>query len=120
MPLDFATPASERRLFPKVEIDMVPGEDESTDRQIREEIVHLFALVLGRKESADGAEVNRAYDLFAGILEDARERKGVEPIESYHCRSTPGEGRDKDPKYAMRAWRGVVTYLLRQREFLYE
>ena len=119
VPLDFARPASERRLFPKVEIDMVPGEDESTDRQIRDEIVHLFALVLGRKEAPDGAEVNRAYDLFAGILEDAREHKGVEPIESYHCRSS-GEGRDKDPKYAMRAWRGVVTYLLRQREFLYE
>ena len=26
----------------------------------------------------------------------------------------------KDPDYTIRAWRGVVTYLLRQHEFLYE
>jgi hypothetical protein len=25
-----------------------------------------------------------------------------------------------DPKYAVRAWRAVMTYLLRRQEFLYE
>jgi hypothetical protein len=25
-----------------------------------------------------------------------------------------------DPHYTIRAWRGVVTYLLRRQEFLYE
>ena len=60
-----------------------------------------------------------ALDLFAGIVSEAKGRKGVEPLESYHCR-VGGEGRVKDPDYTIRAWRAVVTYLLRQREFLYE
>ena len=31
-----------------------------------------------------------------------------------------GEKRVEDPHYTMRAWRAVLTYLLRQHEFLYE
>ncbi len=34
-----------------------------------------------------------------------------------HVAVTP---RDADPDYTIRAWRAVVTYLLRQHEFLYE
>jgi hypothetical protein len=116
---DFAAESGKRRLFPKIEPDIVPGESAESDQRIREAMVHLFEVVLGRYESLNSAEVNRAYDLFAGVLEDVRDRKGVEPVESYYCRSS-GEGRDKDPAYTIRAWRAVVTYLLRQRDFLYE
>jgi hypothetical protein len=42
-------------------------------------------------------------------------------VESYYCKSSGQEGpRDPDPHYTIRAWRAVVTYLLRQQEFLYE
>jgi hypothetical protein len=116
---DFALPPSSRRLFPNIEPPVVPDVSAEGNEQIRDAIRHLFELVLGRFESADSPEVARVYDLFSGIVADARERKGIEPTESYYCRSS-GEGRDKDPAYAMRAWRGVVTYLLRQRDFLYE
>ena len=97
----------------------MPGESPESDGRIRDAIVHLHGLVLGRQHAADSAEVTRTFDLFAGIIADAEERKDIEALESYHCRAT-GEERVKDPTYTVRAWRGVVTYLLRQRDFLYE
>lgn len=118
---DFALPAQDRRLFPGIEPNVVPGACAEADQQIRTAIVHLHELLLGRFDKTGDPEVQRTYDLFAGIVADAKSRKGIEPIESYFCQSgrevTP---RDPDPDYTIRAWRGVVTYLLRQHEFLYE
>ena len=42
----------------------------------------------------------------------------MEPRESYNCRREAPL--PPDPQYTIRAWRGVVTYLLRRPEFLYE
>jgi len=118
---DFARPASDRRLFPEIEPDVLPGTSPEADQRIRAEIVHLHRLVLGRYEAKESdPEVARTFELFDGILSDAHERKGIEPLENYSCRSDNGESRSKDPDYTLRAWRGVVTYLLRQEEFLYE
>ena len=116
---DFAMEPGKRRLFPNIEPDVMPGESPESDQRIRQAIVHLHQLVLGRSDAVDGPEVNRTYDLFAGILRDAQARKGIEPLENYSCRAA-GEQRLKDSSYTVRAWRGVVTYLLRQRDFLYE
>lgn len=116
---DFAAAPDQRRLFPKIEPDVIPAEKPEADQRIRDAIVHLHQLILGRFDAADSADVQRTFDLFAGILTDAHERKGLEPLENYSCRAS-GEQRFKDPTYTVRAWRGVVTYLLRQREFLYE
>jgi hypothetical protein len=118
---DFTLPAKQRRLFPGIEPSVVPGASAEADAQIRLAIVHLHDKLLGRFDKPDDAEVQRTYDLFAGIVKDAKSRKGVDPRESYFCQSgrevTP---RDPDPQYTIRAWRAVVTYLLRQHEFLYE
>ena len=57
--------------------------------------------------------------LLAGIVNDAREQKGLEKRETYYCRQGASEHAD-DPNYTIRAWRGVITYLLRRPEFLYE
>ena len=43
----------------------------------------------------------------------------IEPKEAYHCRTGVANAPD-DPNYTIRAWRAVVTYLLRRNEFLYE
>ena len=76
--------------------------------------------MLGRYDATEkDSEVERTFRLFAGILEDAHERKGIDPLENYACRGD-GEQRLPDPNYTVRAWRGVVTYLLRQQSFLYE
>ncbi len=117
--LDFAVERGKRRLFPDIEPDVLAGESAESDLRIRHAIVHLHQVVLGRSDGLDAPEVARSYDLFAGILSDAQSRKGIEPLENYSCRPA-GEQRMKDSAYTIRAWRAVVTYLLRQREFLYE
>ncbi|HEY3899938.1 MAG TPA: DUF1592 domain-containing protein [Chthoniobacter sp.] len=117
---DFALPPDQRRLFPQIELDVMPGASAEGDQCIRAAIVHLHQLVLGQYDATEkDPEVERTFRLFAGILEDAHARKGLEPTEKYDCR-VPGEPRSADPNYTLRAWRGVVTYLLRQESFLYE
>lgn len=118
---DFSLPKQDRRLFPNIEPSVVPGSSDEADKKIRLAIVHLHQLLLGRFDKPDAPEVKRTFDLFAGIVSDAKSQKGLQPLESYSCQSgrevTP---RDADPDYTIRAWRAVVTYLLRQHEFLYE
>ena len=114
--LDFSRPIAERLLFTHVEPDVVPGTTES-DAKIRRTIEHLHQRILGRVEAS---EIERTFQLFSGILTEASERKGVEKQESYYCRPAPDQKPSPDPHYTVRAWRGVVTYLLRQHDFLYE
>jgi hypothetical protein len=116
---DFALKPAERRLFPSIEPGVVPGSSPEADAAIRRAIVHLHKLVLGRYDAADSDEVARTFDLFAGIVADAQGQKGIENLEAYSCRANV-PGAPADPAYTIRAWRGVVTYLLRRPEFLYE
>jgi hypothetical protein len=122
---DFGRPASERRLFPGIEPNVVPGASIEGDKKIRNAIVNLHEKILGRYDAADSAEVERTFKLFAAIVKDASERKGLDRQESYSCRPDRPDVRGAkvqtdDPHYTIRAWRGVVTYLLRRSEFLYE
>ncbi len=116
VPIDFAKERSKRRLFPNIEADVLPDEE----ARIRAAIVHLHSLILGREDEPDDPEVTRSYELFAGIVSDANEVERFDPRENYFCRASFKEVRLPDPKYTLRAWRAVVTYLLRQPEFLYE
>ncbi len=116
--LDFRKKADERLLFPDIEPSVVPGSDRS-DQQILATIVHLHHRLLGQDRAPTHPEVQRTFDLFAGILADAKGAGRYEPRESYFCGGRE-EFKTEDPHYTVRAWRGVVTYLLRQHEFLYE
>jgi len=119
---DFSLSATERKLFPGIEPSVVPGASADSDLTIRKTIVRLHEKILGRFDAVDSTEVERTFQLFAAIVKDAAERKGIEKAESYYCRATregPGP-KSEDPHYTIRAWRGVVTYLLRRSEFLYE
>jgi hypothetical protein len=115
---DFVKKPAERRLFPEIESDVVPGSSPQADAAIRRAIVHLHAHVLGRNDEADSKDVDRTYDLFQGVVADASMQK-VDGSESYYCRTGVHEFA-ADPNYTIRAWRAVVTYLLRRQEFLYE
>lgn len=117
--LDFSRAASERILFPEIEPDVIPGSTADADRQIRLAIVHLHERVLGNYDEMDSPEVDRTFALFEGVVADAKKRGSFEPQEIWSCR----QGLEQpvpDPNYTVRAWRAVVTYLLRRREFLYE
>ncbi len=121
--LDFTRPAAERLLFPHVEPDDLPGTSPEVDAKIRRTIVHLQERVLGRVDAPESPEVERAFQLFAGIVRDAAGRKDLDKREAYSCRRDLPEslaGNFADPHYTVRAWRAVLTFLLRQREFLYE
>jgi hypothetical protein len=116
---DFAKPPSERQFFAQVEPTDVPGETPEADAKIRATLVHLHQHILGNEERADSADIERSYELFRSIVADAKGRKGIEKVEIYHARHNVS-GAPGDPHYTIRAWRGVVTYLLRRPEFLYE
>jgi hypothetical protein len=116
---DFALPAAQRRLFPGIEPNALPGSSADADARIRRAIVHLHDLVLGRRDAVDSKEVDRTFELFAGVVADAKAQKGIDNREMYHCRRDIPDA-PNDPQYTIRAWRAVLTYLLRRPEFLYE
>jgi hypothetical protein len=120
---DFTRPAAERKLFPGIEPDVLPGNSAEGDKKIREAIAYLHERILGRHDAANSDEVARTFYLFTVLVKDAKGQKGVDKQEIYFCRpgnkDAPG-AQIKDPNYTIRAWRGVVTYLLRRSEFLYE
>ena len=114
--LDFSRKPAERKLFPDIETDVLPGASPEADAKIRKTIAHLHQRVLGRTDAPGSPEIERTYQLFAGIVADAAEHKNVSKEENYSCR----QALVPDPKYTVRAWRAVLTYLLRRPEFLYE
>ena len=115
---DFARPAAERRLFPGIEPNVIPGSSPAADAAIRKAIARLHERILGRYDAPDSAEVGRTFKLFAGIVADAKGQK-FDKQEAYAARQGVTNA-PADPHYTIRAWRGVVTYLLRRPEFLYE
>lgn len=116
---DFSRPSADRVLFPDIDPDVRPGASADSDAQIRRAIVHLHQRVLGRDDEPDSREVDRTFALFNGIVADAATRKGIDQRETWSCRQGL-ESTVPDPHYTVRAWRAVLTYLLRQQEFLYE
>ena len=65
----------------------------------------VHALVSGRKLILGGVQIPH--------------QKGLDGREIYHGRANVPDA-PADPHYTIRAWRAVVTYLLRRPEFLYE
>lgn len=115
---DFHRPPAERILFAGIEASVVPGDDTS-NKKIRETIIHLHNRILGQQRPLDHPEIERTFQLFTGIINDAKAQPNYELRETYFCGGREDFHVD-DPHYTVRAWRGVVTYLLRQHEFLYE
>ena len=115
---DFRRDAGERNLFPTIEPNVVPGTDEG-ERAIRAAIVHLHERLLGYEDAPDSPRVDQTFRLFDGIIGEAKQTEGLEPRETYYCGGRD-EYRSEDPHFTLRAWRAVVTYLLRQQSFLYE
>ena len=135
---DFSQDPSDRLLFPYVEPSFVP-EDENqfsvpavTDA-IRANIQHLYAHVLGESYDLGDPEIEAAYNLFVTIWKDGKTGvvAGTYPGElPGPCRSNqdywtgadlPEERRtNNDPDYTVRAWMGVLTFMLSDYKFLHE
>jgi len=116
---DFGKPINERLLFPTIDHTLVPGESPEDDAAIRRAIVYLHERILGRVDAPESSEVDRSFQLLTMVVSDAAEKKGLERNEKYTCRQTTPPP-PEDNHYTIRAWRAVITYLLRRPEFLYE
>lgn len=131
---DFGKPASDRLLLPLVELTDVPGTPQS-DAAIRANAVHLHEQLLGESLDEDDPEIDRTVGLFEALLADGRARMAdaATPLPTTlatACQATmhPTSGEPlpaeqqvtEDPDYTVRAWMGVVTYLLGDYRFLFE
>ena len=118
--LDFSRPPAERLLF--------PGRSSRTwcpavARGGREDSPDDRASASSASWAATTRRIRRRSSARSTFRRHRRRRRGAQEgfdkQENYHCRQdllAPVP----DPKYTVRAWRAVVTYLLRRPEFLYE
>jgi hypothetical protein len=146
VPRDFAITSQEdglfvRRLFPYVDLDTVPEDDdgnvivENEDR-ILQNIQHLHELFLGEILDVSDEEVQETYELFLAIWRNRPENpKGlnfagnVSQAENDYLAAWEAENgmpvltrREvlKDWYHTERSWRVVVDYLLSDVRFLYD
>ena len=135
---EFTRPPEARRLFPHVTLDHLP-EAASGDQvpgaiaDIRENLQHLHRQILGEDLAADDPAIERSYRLFYDLW-----KRGYQNVQSgvedewmeWACwgRVDPNTQVDlpeaeritTDPNYTIRAWQGVLIYLLSDYNFLYE
>lgn len=116
---DFFLPAAKRRLFSRIEKNIVPGRNSEDDLRIRKTIVHLHDYLLDKQQTTNDPDVDRTFKLFSAVIAEAAQRKDLDKRDTYHC-GRVNDQRVDDRFYTLRAWRAVVTYLLRRQEFLYE
>lgn len=132
---DFGKPVADRMLFPLVERTDLPGTPQG-DAAIRANAVHLHEQLLGESLDEDDPEIQRTVGLFEALLADGHARMAdttngrMTPSIAAACQAVvhpttgdplPEEQQvTEDPDYTVRAWMGVVTYLLGDYRFLYE
>lgn len=135
---DFILPRNQRRLFPYVETSYQPYTDDGFEipevqERIKQTIQHLFYRVLGQEVRLNDPEVLAVYDLWVDMHAEGKMllESGVESTYmTYACRGfeDPNTGVDvpsehyvlQDPEFTIRAWRGVMVYLLSDYHFLFE
>lgn len=101
----------QRGLFQGLDADVV------AEGQIRDALSHLHTLLLNRLDGPDSPEVDRSWALFTALRDGGLARMAAgEEASTIHrsCRA----GYPQDDDYVVRAWQGVLTYLLRRPEFL--
>ncbi|MDC0716041.1 DUF1588 domain-containing protein [Nannocystis bainbridge] len=133
---DFAKDPSDRLLFPYVETSFVPQDDNgfavpAVNDAIRANIQHLYDHVLGEHYDIGDPEVDAAYNLFFEIWQDGKAGLAAGTYSADPpCRvendwwtgnPLPEENRiTQDHDYTIRAWMGVLAYMLSDYRFLHE
>lgn len=133
---DFAEDPSDRLLFPYVETGFIPEDGNgfsvpAVNDAIRANIQHLYDHVLGERYDLSDPEITEVYNLFVTIWKDGKNgvAAGTYSPDLGNCRATNDywTGADlaeraitQDPDYTVRAWMGVLTYMLSDYKFLHE
>ena len=117
---DFSLPASQRKLFPTVELTTLPTTNSAA---IVSNIQHLHRQMLGEDLSSTDAEIQATYNLFVDVWE-ARQNAGKVAAVSNTDELCILENIDNpittDPNQTLRSWAVVVNYLMRDYKFIYE
>ncbi|MBM76764.1 MAG: hypothetical protein CMK59_15255 [Proteobacteria bacterium] len=135
---DFVLPAAQRRLFPFVETTYLPTTQDGFEvpqvqELIKKNIQHLHHLIWGEQVDLDDPELLITYDLYIDLLENGQLliEEGETPewlqwtcqgrLDHWTNESIPYSSRiTSDPNYTIRAWRGVLSYMLSDYRFIYE
>jgi hypothetical protein len=135
---DFNQKKSTRHLFKYVDLETTPVAEDGSDNlegiaQIKKNIRYLHERFWGSRPDKDDPELDTTYQLFFETW-----REGLQGVASdtlsdripYACqaRRDPLTGEDLpeskrlelDPRYTVRAWMAVITYLMSDFQFLYE
>lgn len=129
---DFDKKPAERLLFPLVELSSEPsGQPKATDQAaILENLRHLHRWLLAERLAADDPEILATYALLTKLQSEGltRVKAGKESANLERpCANTVDvrtgvatAGTSKDPTYVLRAWQGVLAYLLMDDRFVLE
>ena len=135
---DFILPPSQRRLFPYVEISYQPYSGDGfnvpeAQERIKQNIQYLFERILGEHYSLEDVELEEAYNLWVNLHLHGKSLIYAEEESDYmtwscQARYHPITGADlpselriyKDRDYTIRAWQGVLAYMLADYNFLVE
>lgn len=143
VPRDFSLPQEERLLFPYVDLSYEPKDANGFEvgpavEAIKKNIQYLHKRVLGENLAINDPEIERTYKFFLETWDEGR--KGMDKAEDdptrlssqlpgscqvyddYWTEEALAEGDEivNDENYTIRAWMGVVTYLLSDFRFLYQ
>ncbi len=135
---DFTREVAERRFFKGIELTYIPEDEHGfaigqAVTAIKKAIVELHWSLLGERVALGSPEVEATYALFfdtwkegmaaikAGELGNALDNACRARVDLVTGRDLPPERRiENDPRYTVRAWMAVMTYLLSDYRFLYE
>ena len=137
---DFFKLRAERSIFPHISIDTSPVDADglpvdSAIAAIKQNMQHLHWTFFGRELEANDPEIDATFTLFEqireqGVAELAREGTELSSSLPWNCQLyyhpetgdvLPTEQRIRlDEEYLIRAWIGVLNYLLADYRFVYE
>jgi hypothetical protein len=146
VPQDFARASDDRILFQDVTIGGVQYDPQTLEPEtqgglpipdakqaIMKTIVQLHEHILGERLSVDDVEVERTYSLFLETWREGKDKMANDELGTnlpYRCQATEDpwtyqpytdeESVVEDPKYVIRAWMAVGTYLISDFKFLFE
>ncbi|MCA9662886.1 MAG: DUF1588 domain-containing protein [Myxococcales bacterium] len=135
---DFSNEPPDRLLFPFVEPDSLPEDDNGNAipaviDAIKANIQYLHFHVLGEKLELDDPQIDRTYALWIDVWKEGKAGVLAETYDASlpgNCRATndwwtgnplPEERQiSNDSDYTIRAWMAVMSYLLSDYRFLHE
>lgn len=126
-PIEFFYSRKLRKLFPYVEKDTEPVDTESV-WQIKRNIVYLFKYLLNETYGVDDDEVAKVYELFESSLSSGQmaiSQGDTSTQLNFPVTIDPNTGAslqnnqrvEKDPRFVIRSWALVLSYMLSDYRF---